>query len=104
MPHLIRLREPWEREPLESLGAVRFTRHFHRPTGLGAASRVWLVIENIDSRAAVTLNDRLLGEIEDWPARFEITADLLPRNLLAIDVSSPAMLGAVRLEIDDSDG
>ena len=98
MPHLIRLREPWEREPLDE-GAVRFTRRFHRPTGLDESSRVWLVIDTAGSSAAVTLNDRPLRRFNDCPSRFEITAELVPQNVLIIDVSPPAILDAVRLEI-----
>src|SRR5438046_6261722 len=59
-PHVIRLREPWERERLEN-GTVRLTRRFHRPTGLDAKSRVWLVVEDVDGVAEIGLNERLLG-------------------------------------------
>jgi hypothetical protein len=98
MPHLIRLREPWEREPLDE-GAVRYRRRFHRPTGLDESSRVWLVIDAVGSPATVTLNDRLLGDVAGYRARFDITAELLPQNLLAMVLPPPAVLGPVRLEI-----
>jgi hypothetical protein len=138
MPHSIRLRGPWEYQPLirfvplasgqmqattddlppggrihlpadwgEALGrnfqgTVRFTRRFNRPTGLDRGSRVWLVIDDIDWQAAAALNDRLCGEVissgasevsdaQRCPARFDITAELLPQNLLSIAVSSPML-------------
>jgi len=165
MPHSIRLRGPWNYQPLirflplasgqlrgakenvprggtlelpadwggvlrcDFQGVVRFTRRFHRPTGLHAASRVWLLVDDVDWRAVVTLNERALGSVVSklatesgalrCPARFDITADLLPQNLLSIDVTSPSLtangfplprpgredqpggpIGLVRLEIE----
>jgi len=166
MPHSIRLRGPWEYQPLvhylplpcgqlqEStrdlpprgtielpadcgrrlgagfFGKVRFTRTFHRPTGLAAQSRVWLVIEEVDWQAVVTINGRICGEVicsaaiaprdyQTCPARLDITADLLAYNRLEIEVSSPrltadghlierpgrhdepgGLMGLVRLEIE----
>jgi hypothetical protein len=139
MPHTIRLRGPWEFQPLARFrllpgggveqttdglpaggtlhlpadgggvlgrdfqGIVRFTRRFHRPTGLTAASRVWLVIDDVDWRATVTLNERRLGEmvcskspemasgreVRLCPARFDVTAELLPLNVLSIVMTLP---------------
>ena len=166
MPHVIRLRGPWDYEPLarfmtradssvsvtnddlppsgvielpgdwsnalgiEFQGIVRFERRFHRPTGLEAASYVWLVIDDVDWQAEVSLNDRVLGtaicsqssdphQAMKCPARFDITALLSPQNWLSIVVTSPTLndcntplprpgrtgqpgglIGLVRLEID----
>jgi hypothetical protein len=166
MPHVIRLRGPWDYEPLarfatqpdgstsvtnEKLphsgvielpadwgsvlganfqGRVRFTRRFHRPTGLEATSRVWLVIGDVDWQAEVSLNDYVLGtavcsqssdtqQAIKCPARFDITTVLSPQNRLSIVVTSPTLdagnmlllrpgrtgqngglIGLVRLEID----
>ena len=102
--HVIRLREPWERESLDE-GQLRLTRRFHRPTGLDSESRVWLAVDHAAGQAQVTLNDRGLGEIASYPARLEVTQFLLPLNLLAITLRAPSpdideILGAVRLEID----
>src|SRR5204863_1246889 len=125
------LRGPWEYELLQREGTARFTRRFHRPTGLDAASRVWLAIDDVDWHASVMLNDRSLGQIVSaqslaqpnthrCPVRFEITADLQPQNVLSITVSSPSLdddsllsprtgregqpgslIGLVRLEIEE---
>ena len=148
MPHTIRLRGPWEYQPLaratlradgsvsrddtdlpsggtivmpgdwgaplggDFRGLVRFTRRFAQPTGLDAATHVWLVIENVDWQAAVALNGQPLGHVQlartppvclslapslppsasppiVCPARFEIAARLRPRNVLTIDVLLP---------------
>jgi hypothetical protein len=166
MPHIIRLRGPWQYQPLARFvplpgdalqptinklppggvialpadwggvlgsdfqGTVRFLRRFNRPTGLDAASRVWLVIEEVDFQALVALNGREYGEViagsansvsetRECPTRFEITADLAPHNLLSITVTCPGLgpdglpvprpgreglagglIGLVRLEIE----
>jgi hypothetical protein len=132
MPHVIRLRGPWECVPqgMGSPGAIRFTRRFNRPTGLDADSRVWLAIDDALGHAVVSLNGQSLGEVQPAtaetraaavcrPARFDITAAMLPRNVLAIAVTDPRMgpdgqlpsgpgqaghpsglIGPVRLEIE----
>jgi hypothetical protein len=162
VPHSIRLRGPWQYQPLarfetqadgtqrettddlppggdlvlpadwgavlgrEFCGTVRFSRVFHRPTGLAAASKVWLIVEDVHWRARVALNDRLLGEVicsratasepaselHRCPSRFDVTSLLEPHNRLSIDVTSPAkfpngpanqtggLIGLVRIQIE----
>jgi hypothetical protein len=100
-------------------GLVRFTRRFAQPTGLDGNTRVWLVVENVDWQAAVSLNGHPVGHTQHagtsptpcllvplspslplspspplslcspCPARFDITALLQPRNELTIDVLLP---------------
>ncbi len=90
--HIIRLRGPWECEPLEgeSQARVRLTRRFGLPTNLTPHDRVWLVIAGAGGRGVASLNN-LVGEFvgADAPAEFEITDQLLPRNLLRIDLDLP---------------
>jgi len=165
MPHSIRLRGPWDCQPLirylpldrghvrqssanlpaggtiqlpadwgellghDFQGLVHFTRTFHRPTGLDASSRIWLVIEDVDWHAEISLNDQALGAVVSslaaepvahcCPRPFEITSRLLPQNQLSIAVVSPqldsnglvlprrgrdgrpgGLIGLVRLEIE----
>jgi hypothetical protein len=106
VPHIIRLRGPWEHEPLPREGTVRLTRRFHRPTGLASTSRVSLVIDDIDPTAQIVLNDRALDQVGSChPACFDITGDLQPMNMLSITVTNPTFsddgpLGLVRLEIE----
>ena len=107
MPHRIRLRGPWEFEPLTQC----FTRRFHQPTGLTAESYVWLVIEEAAANARIELNAKTLGEAHVGQAtRLHITADLKPNNVLAITftavppgTTSPTddLIGKVSLEIDE---
>ena len=104
--HTIRLRGQWEMEPLER-EQLRCTRRFHCPTGLDDSSRVWLVIDDLNAAAEVTLNDQPLQPIVLPPAtavRYDITAALKPGNLLAIRLTSPQGLESVRLEIDEGVG
>ena len=120
--HQIRLRGPWEYEPLvkylasgesqrdglaaagriqmpadwgEVLGAdfhgqVRFTRFFHRPTGLSEIETVRLVVEQVDCRAELTINDHPLGNQDGTDVgRYDITTLLKPHNNLTIRVELP---------------
>ena len=100
MPHRIRLRGPWEYEPLTRC----FTRRFHRPTSLTATSRVWLVVTTADSPVRVNLNSQILGEITPrCAARFEITSNLGSQNLISIIVARPGeFIGQVSLEIEEA--
>jgi beta-galactosidase/beta-glucuronidase len=112
--HAIRLRGPWECEPLERdgpagdlppagkttvpgdwsqllgddfVGRVRYTRRFNAPTNLGPSERVWLVVEGVDHEADVLLNGRPLGTMPGpRPKRFDITALVEPHNVLHIEV------------------
>jgi hypothetical protein len=114
--HTIRLREPWLKQALQD-GSIQLTRVFHRPTGLDASNRVCLHIEDIVGGGQVTLNNRLIGHIHPQqnaaapgdaiccPARFDITSNLQPTNLLSIQLpplakESTAPLGPVSLEIE----
>jgi beta-galactosidase/beta-glucuronidase len=129
-PHVIRLRGPWDLEPLArdvptggggyrrevgdlpaggrvqvpgdwqaSLGAhfvgcVRYTRRFNCPTNLGPDERVWLAFDGVDYQSQVTLNAQALGAVQGYgsPSRIEITSLLEPRNVLALDISLPAIV------------
>ena len=106
MPHRIRLRGPWESESLTR----RFTRRFHQPTGLIAATHVRLVIAEAAADARIELNGKEIGAaVAGQPARFDITQLLQPNNLLAITLTDPhpaaksshgSPLGLVSLEIE----
>jgi hypothetical protein len=87
VPHTIRLQGPWQCESLAG-GLVRYSRSFHRPTGLGPGHRTWLTIRGVDEIAQVQLNDcPLIAEEEAGELRrFEITDRLSPRNVVSIDV------------------
>jgi len=106
LPHRIRLRGPWEHDSLTNC----FSRRFHQPTGLTAATRVWLVIDECTASAQIELNGNEIGAaIAGHPARFDITGNLQPNNLLAITPPDPqpaaksphgCPIGLVALEIE----
>jgi beta-galactosidase/beta-glucuronidase len=99
-------------------GRVRYTRRFHRPTGLDAGERVFLVIERVNATGTAQLNGQRLGDVSrvGGPFRFEVTRQLQPSNLLTIDVELPrddgrtappasqpltgGLIGSVRLELE----
>jgi beta-galactosidase/beta-glucuronidase len=98
-------------------GRVKYQRNFGLPTGLTDDQKVWLVVEAIDYRANVVLNDRPLGSLQlgDPPLRFEVRHSLKKSNRLQIEVELPVeaergqrnglaggLIGSVRLEIEDS--
>ncbi len=128
-PHRIRLRGPWECEPLARAdggplpppcrltlpcrwgtalphfaGRVRFRRRFGYPGRLDAHERVWLTFGGIETRAEVALNGVALGRHEgEGPFEFEVTDLLRPRNELVVEVEGPAetagLCGEVALEV-----
>ena len=93
----------------------RAERRFNRPTGLEPGQPVYLVVEQVDFRGEVTLNDQCLGPVGlDHPLRHEIANLLIDPNRLSIEVEIPlncqrpgresrggGLLGEVRLEIVD---
>ena len=121
-PHRIRLRGPWECEPLERrppdalppprrmtlpcrwadggladfTGRVRFRRRFGYPGQIDDWERVWLTFEGASDRATVRLNGADLGEhAGDGPFEFDVTRLLRPRNELIVDVDGTAERGGL---------
>ncbi len=128
MPHIIRLRGPWQYEVLEGrhpksqtvgkvrmptswhdtlgsdfLGQVRCVRHFGMPTGLDADSRVTLVVGQHDAGGQISLNGQRLNDPHErhQSVRFDITHRLQRRNELCIDITLPlpGPSGEVHLEL-----
>ena len=100
-PHIIRLRDPWERLALAD-GGVRLARRFGKPTGLAAEDRVELVIVPRGAALLVQLNEQRLGEVPpSGPAwRLDVTARLASRNELVVTgLTGDASPPTVRLEI-----
>jgi hypothetical protein len=111
--HSIHLGNAWEVEPGDAGHAPEWVRRFGRPTGLGAADAVWLVIDAL-ADAALTLNGLALPASAAGAAyRVNVTPLLRDRNLLVLvpRVAAepvrlpaargplPAAIGSVRLEI-----
>jgi hypothetical protein len=114
-PHRIRLRGPWDCEPLARLdsggplppkcrmtmpcrlgegglgdfaGQVRFRRRFGFPGRLDPHEHVWLTFAGIVGRAEIELNGKKLGSGADGPFEFEITGLLAVRNELTVDLTA----------------
>ena len=84
VPHPIRLRHPWESQPLAT-GQILYRRRFNRPTGLELHEQVALEIDRTMVAADVSLNGHPLGQIK--PAEFfsaDITELLAAANELTI--------------------
>lgn len=116
-PHRIRLRGPWEYQPLRSAGEsaslpaggrmtmpcrwadgglagfagqVRFRRHFGFPGRIDPHERVWLTFAGSAGAAVVQLNGESLGmHPGDAPFEFDVTGKLKPRNDLIVDIEGP---------------
>jgi hypothetical protein len=125
-PHRIRLRGPWECQPIESdrgaplppaarltmpcrwheagwadfAGRVHCVRRFGYPGRIDAHERVWLTFAGVAASADVTLNGHRLGRHAGKGAfEFEITSLLKPRNELAVLVESPDSHGGLWGEV-----
>ncbi len=119
MTHVIRLRGPWELEPVarfddaralpaggrtrvpgdwsellgrDFVGRARYRRRFNLPTNLEPDERVWLVVEAVDHQARLDLNGRPLAEMSTGAKaqRHDITPLLRLHNVLEIEVTLPA--------------
>lgn len=75
LAHSFRLRHPWECEQQES--STRWSRGFHKPTGLEPSDRLWLVVSGLPAGCSVSLNDQPLPTpAANQPGQYEVT-DLL---------------------------
>ncbi len=102
VPHTIRLEGPWQRESLPG-GLARYSRSFHRPTGLGPGHRVWLTIRGANEIAKVKLGDcELIAAEKDSSelGRYEITDHLAPRNVVSIEALANSGRPPVELELE----
>src|SRR5260370_8527653 len=78
-PHRIRLRGPWQSEPVA--GGVRRVRRFGYPGRIDADERVWLTFAGVAGRVEVSLNGHVLGSHDGGaPFEHEVTSLLGPRN------------------------
>lgn len=122
-PHRIRLRGPWQCQPLPdglisrvtmpcSLtetglarqdGVVQCCRRFGYPGRIDADERVWLTFDGTGPQAAVSLNGSSLGALAPGTAtELEVTRLLRARNELIVDLTCPGAhgsLGEVGLEV-----
>ncbi len=128
-PHRIRLRGPWQWEPLERrgpgplpgplrvtmpcrlaegglaqfAGRVRLVRKFGYPGRIDSDEQVWLTFDGINGAASILLNGQLLGEKQSGVCAFEVTSRLRPHNHLEVvleaDDDRAGLWGEVALEV-----
>jgi len=111
-PHRIRLRGPWECEPLSCrdgspaparrrmtmpcrwadgglagfAGRVRFVRRFGLPRQIDAHERLWLSFDGLSGTAVALLNGAALGRMVGTGSAFDVTAWLRDRNELRVEM------------------
>jgi hypothetical protein len=117
-PHRIRLRGPWEYEPLapEQEGSARASsrrvnmpcrfsdlglehgvrrvllrRRFGYPGRIDAHERIWLTFADIAGNAELRLNGQALGHVDPGAFEIEVTSLLRDRNVLEVclELSNP---------------
>ncbi len=93
----VKLPGSWQSQFGAVAGAVRFRRHFHRPTNLEPHERVVIAFDGIGGTARVWLNGRALDPTdrfiaEDAPEllRYEITGLLANANELVVEIDFDA--------------
>lgn len=125
-PHRIRLRGPWQCQPLRRdndaekalpppcrmtmpcrwsegglpgfRGRVRFSRSFGYPGRIDAQERVWLTFAGLGGAAEVRLNNHFLGHI-CGASEFEATPLLMRRNELVVEIDGDAEQGGLWGEV-----
>ena len=82
-PHRIRLREPWQRNPLGQ--GVRCSRRFGYPGRIDSDERVWLTVSGVSGPVEVSLNGHRLGAHDgSTSVEYDVTALLGVRNELVL--------------------
>jgi hypothetical protein len=89
LAHSIRLRDPWQCEPLEG-GGLRWTRVFHRPTGLEPDDSLCLVICDLPAETQVTVNGHAFKNEGQSPTQLDVTPILAADNRIEILVPPQA--------------
>ena len=122
-PHRIRLRGPWECEPIDGPpprrvlmpgrwldaglegfhGSARFTRKFGYPGNIDESEHVWLTFDGCTGCQEVRLNEHLLSKPPGEVFTFEVTKILTARNRLDVLIRGESEMaglwGEVALEI-----
>ncbi|MBA3480378.1 MAG: hypothetical protein H0T51_01055, partial [Pirellulales bacterium] len=101
LAHSFRLCDPWQCEPTAD-GGLRWSRVFHRPTGLEPDDQLVLVLIGAPTTAQVTINGQTFPPIPDStelaevilqppaPFQYDLTRILADDNRIEILVPSPA--------------
>ena len=84
LAHSFRLRDPWQCEACED-GALRWSRVFHRPTGLDPGDQLVLVISGLPLSPQVTINGQPLTGGPEYP----LTHLLADTNKIELRIPPP---------------
>jgi hypothetical protein len=88
LAHSFRLRDPWQCDCLTT-GATRWSRVFHRPTGLEPDDALWLVCSGLPAETSVTLNGTLLARnAGDASHQYEVTPLITETNKVELVIPS----------------
>lgn len=87
LAHSFRLRDPWQCECGDN-GTVRWSRVFHKPTGLEPDDALWLVCSGLPVDAAVAVNERSLDSSAEGKHQFEVTHLIADSNRIDIELPS----------------
>jgi hypothetical protein len=122
-PHRIRLRGPWECEPIDGPpprrvfmpsgwlaaglggfhGAARFTRKFGYPGQIDDGEHIWLTCDGCTGCREVRLNGQILTQNRLKSFTFDVTSLLSQRNQLGVlihgDTEDAGLWGEVALEV-----
>lgn len=92
IPHPIRLRHPWETQPVGD-SRVLHRRRFNRPTSLDDWERVTLEIDRVCCAGEISLNGNAVGTLA--PGEYfsaDVTEMLQSRNELRIEIDPASVL------------
>jgi hypothetical protein len=90
LAHSFRLRDPWQFEAAAG-GAARWSRVFHRPTGIEPDDELWLVCSGLPADSSAALNGTpLTAPNADRPHEFEVTRLLADANRIELHVPAEA--------------
>ncbi|QDT00071.1 hypothetical protein [Adhaeretor mobilis] len=87
LAHSFRLRHPWDQETGETCDFTRWSRGFHKPTGLEPSDRMWLVVSGLPAGCTVVVNEQELpAPAANKPGQYEVTELLGDTNRIEITV------------------
>lgn len=95
LAHSFRLRDPWQCE-CGPEGALRWSRVFHRPTGLEEDDALWLVCSLLPPDAVVSINGQQLSSCATGVPpvlplhQYEVTPLITEANRIDIEIPAGA--------------
>lgn len=82
--HSFRLREPWQGEQLED--RLRWSRGFHRPSGLEPKQELWIVVSGARGGVTAMVNGTPLEPADtERPWQFDVTSLVGDSNQIVLE-------------------